>query len=199
MKAHSTRISIVLICVGIIAGFASAQVPGDFVPDVYYFNGNGVPCNTSLGLLNRPAGTVIVDADGTDMVAVIIGGADVISGQVDDGSYLVGATAFLPGPMAPAPLMASSWSAGANPNGNQWIRTNPLDTEGFTGVIGETPDDPFSIFPNVGLADFGLGFPFEATLDDGSGGMWEVTTSTNGGDSFFTNVSGCIPDPIRCC
>ena len=120
-------------------------------------------------------------------------GADVISTQLDDGNYLIGQTAFLPDPQAPAPLMASSWSAGYNPNGNQWIRTNPLDTEGFSGVVGMHESDPFSIFPNLAIADFGLGFQFEATIDDGQGGMWEVTTATNGGTSFFTNVATCYP------
>lgn len=195
MKALLTRISIVLTCVVLFAGFASAQIPGDGLPDVYYFAEDGLSATTSLGPISRPGGTVIVDTDGTDMVAVIIGGQDAITGAVDDGSYLIGDSNRLPDPDAGAPLFASDWTAGVNPNGNQFIRTNPLDTDGFVGVVGEHLDDPFNLFPNVGLIDFGLGAQFDSTIDDGTGTMWEVTTATSGGASFFTNVTPVVPEP----
>lgn len=198
MKALATRISMVLTCVALLAGMASAQVPGDGLPDVYYFPFDGLTAMTSIGPLSRPGGTLTVDTDGTDMVAILIGGPDAVSGVVDDGSYLYGDTAFLPDSAAGPPLNASSWTAGFIGNRSSWLRTHPLDTEGFVGVVGEHPEDPFSIFPNVGLADYGPGLvqdDFIANLDDGAGGLWEVQTSTNGGSNFFTNVTVLVPEP----
>ena len=61
MKALLTRISIVLSCVALFAGLASAQVPGDNLPDVYYFTEDGLTAETSVGPISRPGGTAIVD------------------------------------------------------------------------------------------------------------------------------------------
>lgn len=130
-----------------------AQFPGDGLPDVYAVVEGGETFNTSVGFITRPIGTLIVDTDGNDMVALLIEGPDVTS-PPDDGNWLAGSSAFLPDKNAGAPLFASNWTIGYIQGLNQYIRTNPLDTDGFIGVIGVYPD-PFEIFPNLGLAPVG--------------------------------------------
>jgi hypothetical protein len=199
MKAQVTRISMVLGCVFLLAGFAQAQVsgvPGDNIPDFYYFYLPGdTTAMTSIGPVTRPQGTMIVDTDGTDVVTMLIGGADV-TGNPDDGRYLIGNTARLPDPNGSAPLFNSDWTVGFISGSSQWVRTNPLDTDGFVGVIAEALDDPFSIFPDVGLADYGPGAIFTKNFDDGTGTMFEVTYATNTSGTIWTNVTPVvIPEP----
>ena len=50
--------------------------PGDGIPDFYYFAVDGSRLMSS-GSVHRPAGTMIVDTDGADLVAWLIGGPDV--------------------------------------------------------------------------------------------------------------------------
>ncbi len=62
------------------------------------------------------------------------------------------------------------------------------------GVIGEYAD-PFGIFPDLGLANYGAGATFLKNIS-GNGGMWEVQFATNGGQELFTNVTPVVvPEP----
>lgn len=203
MKAQFARISMVLGCVVLLTGFAQAQesgVPGDNIPDVYYFCG-GPECGssvvTSAGVVSRPVGTLLVDTDGTDMVALLVGGPDAIASSPDDGNWLVGGTASLPDPDA-TPIAISSWSPGFIDGKAQWIRTNPLNTAGFNGVVGEYDGgDPFlAFYPAVGVANYGPDATFDEVFDDGTGAMWEVTYATNESGTIWTNVTPVIiPEP----
>lgn len=192
MKAQLHRISFVLGCIVCLAGIAQGQVsgvPGDGVPDLYYFTADGLTAITSVGPITRPLGTVLMDTDGTDMVAVLIGGPD--------GVHELGAgpsNSSLPDPNAP-PFFASSWTNGFIADKEQFIRTNPLTGDGFRGVIGEYTDQ-FGIFPDLGLANYGAGAQFIKNVDDGTGTMWEVQYATNASGVFFTNVTPVvIPEP----
>ena len=195
MKAQIARISIVLGCVAMMTGLAQAQVsgvPGDNVPDIYYFADAGATAMTSLGPVERPQGTLLVDTDGTDMVTILVGGPDASLTSPDDGKYMFGNTARLPDPNAQAPLFSSDWTYGFINGASQWVRTNPLDTGGFVGVVGEY-DDAFGIFPDLGVANYGAG----ATFSNVTGSDWEVTYATNSSGTFLTNVTtiGVIPEP----
>ena len=190
MKAQLHRISFVLGCIVCFAGVTQAQVsgvPGDGIPDVYYWSQAGATAMTSAGAITRPVGTLLVDTDGTDMVAVLIGGPDSVTTE------LAGATASLPDPNNP-PFNASNWTAGYIAGKKQFIRTNPLNTLGFVGVIGEYTDT-FGIFPDNGLANYGTGVTFTSNIS-GNGGMWQVQYATNAGLEFFTNVTPVVvPEP----
>ena len=121
------------------------------------------------------------------MVAVLIGGPDSVTTE------LAGATASLPDPNNP-PFNASNWTAGYIAGKKQFIRTNPLSTLGFQGVIGEYTDT-FGIFPDFGLANYGAGATFNANIT-GNGGMWQIQYATNAGLEFFTNVTPVlVPEP----
>lgn len=77
--------------------FASG-VPGDGLADFYYFGSNSGPATTSIGEIERPVGTLLLDTDGADIVAIIVGGDDVVTNAPDDGNHLTGGTEFLPDP-----------------------------------------------------------------------------------------------------
>ncbi len=109
MKAQLHRISYVLGCIVMFAGVTQAQVsgvPGDGIPDVYYWAVDNAPVTTSAGVITRPLGTVLVDTDSVDMVALLIGSpSDSLTTE------LAGATASLPDPNNP-PFNNSSWTTG---------------------------------------------------------------------------------------
>ena len=109
------RSHLVALCVMLLAHIASAQIPGDGIPDVYRMLPGFETILTSVGEITRPAGTIIVDTDGHEMVAILIEGPDIITNAADDGSYLIGATAFLPDPNVAPPVQASPWSGGYLP------------------------------------------------------------------------------------
>ena len=149
------QVGLILTCLALFAGVSDAQlqerVIGDGVPDVIEVSEGFETFLTSVGEITRPAGCLIVDTDGADMVALSIEGTNVIDNLPDNGNYLTGATAFLPDPLAP-PMFASSWVDEYIVGRNQWTRTSPMDTDGFVGVVGEHSSDPFGLFPNLCLA-----------------------------------------------
>jgi hypothetical protein len=210
---HQIRLGLVAAAaVAMFAGVVSAQ-PGDGLPDVYYFNMDGQSTMTSFGEVSRPGGTMLVDTDGTafDMVAIFIGGPNVTpsgSNTLDlaDGDHL---------PMSSDCFTASTWTVGFSPVGGgstQWIRTNPLTTDGFKGVIGTgyftTPGDtqqnhwcadfpPFLDYPTNGLANYGLGLTeddFLKIFGPGGEGQFSVQIATDDGRSYFTDVT-IVPEP----
>ena len=165
---------ITLMVVSICGGHVLAQVPGDGIPDVYLFWRPAITTvNSSVGPVSRPFGTVLLDTDGNDVVAELLEGPD-LTNSPDNGNYLTGATAYLPDPHFP-PFFASSWVDGYINGQSQFIRTSPLDTEGFVGVIGEY-DDPIGFFPNLGLGHFD-GCPSD---------FGNITIATNAGQVFST-------------
>jgi hypothetical protein len=139
---------------------------------------------------------LLLDTDGTDVIAILIEGPDVTNSP-DNGNYLTGSTAFLPDPNAPPPLFASSWTNGYVNGLSQFIRTNPLDTDGFVGVIGEY-DDPFGIFPLLGLAhydgcpeDFG-----DVIIATDSGQIFSTENGTMAGvGPILLGGPPCVPEP----
>lgn len=187
------KLFLALICVALLANASFAQQPGDGIPDIYCFGFAGtIP--TSAGDVTRPAGTVLVDTDGQDMVALLIEGPNIFDTTPDDGNWLFGSTARLPDPNASPPLFSSDWTTGYIAGKSQWVRTNPLDTDGFVGVIGEY-GDPFEIFPDLGVGRF----------ISGSGGAFDVIFATSESGTFASNpepgqmqmspLYGCIPEP----
>ena len=167
------------------------QVPFDGVPDVYLVADDTFPVPTTAGPLVRPAGTLLLDTDGNHVIAISIAGPDVITGQVDDGSYLVGVTSWLPDVNALPPLFASAWESVYVGGRSEWTRTSPTDTPGFVGVTGQHSEDVFDLFPDVGLSsysgdlmDFGT-----ARITYGDGSMLTVPVC---GQSLGTP---CTPEP----
>ena len=67
------KLSLALICLTLWQAVSFAQVPGDGIPDIYYFV-DGSTAQTSIGEVALPAGWLTVDTDGTDMVTILIGG-----------------------------------------------------------------------------------------------------------------------------
>ncbi len=159
------------------------------MPDLYYSHGDNVVFSTSARPVTYPFGTILLDTDGIDVVAVIVDSPDLIAPCSSPG-YLCGATSSLPDPNFP-PFNNSSWTTGYTNDRSQWIRTNPLNTLGFVGVIGEYTD-PFGIFPDFGLAFF----------DGGGGdfsGFGSARFATNAGpvvviDDVCT-LTTCVADP----
>lgn len=148
----TSQVTLSVICLALFAGISFAQMPGDGIPDVYVVVAGAETFDTSVGVITRPVGTVVVDTDGNGMEIIFIEGPDVVTVAPNNGNYLTGATTFLPDPNAPPPFFASNWTSGYISGLNQYVRTNPLNTEGFIGVVGKHDVDPFSIFPNLGLA-----------------------------------------------
>ena len=187
-------------CALIALSTGSAQIPGDGIPDIYY-NPSTSPFNifTSAGAVTLGPGEMTVDTDGQDMVTVLIGsGIDVTSMPTNGTSVGCGLcdNGFLPDPFA-APFFVSNWTTGTIAGSNQWVRTSPLTTPGFVGVIGEY-DDPGDIFPDV-LANYGTFAQFDRVFEDDTGQFFEVLFATADDGVFYTNVSPylSIPD-VRC-
>ena len=203
MKRFSKFLAIAIAAT--VCGWASAQTPGDGVPDFYYFAADGTVA-TSFGDVSRSAGTMLVDTDGFDLVAMFIGGADVsVTGCfLCDGMNLP----------ATSDTDASTWTVGESNGSTQWIRTNPLQSRGFVGVISEGyvdgsdmnqdwPDDfaPFLDFPDAGtglaMYDAGLteaDFPKVFSPTE-SGGSFNVQYAQDTPGEFFTNVTIVVPEP----
>jgi hypothetical protein len=65
------------------------------------------------------------------------------------------------------------------------------DSTGFVGVIGEY-DDPFAIFPDFGLTNYGPGLTdadFLRIFSGPNGGMWSVQYGTQASGVKYTNVT----------
>lgn len=188
----------------LLAGTVSAQVPGDGIPDLYYFPADGLTVATSEGDLSLPAGWLTIDTDGNDMVALLVSGPDA-EPQLGAGTGCDKATGLcdggsLPDPLAP-PFNISSWSFGRSAGSNQWIRGNPLNTTGFQGIVGEPygDGDPFDLYPDTGLVNLGAGlteadFPLIFNSDGGEGGSRNAVFANNAGDDLGLLVT-VVPEP----
>lgn len=187
----TSKVVLTLFCLALFAGITNAQfeerIIGDGVPDVIEVVEGFETFMTSIGVLTRDVGTLLIDTDGADMVALLVEGPDVVTTAPNCGCWLTGDTAFLPDPNAGAPLFASNWTGGYIQGLNQWIRTNPLEGDGFIGVVGAHADDPFSIFPNEGLSTLDL-TPGESMV--GNPVIFE--TSTMGGFETALNTMGAV-------
>jgi hypothetical protein len=145
---------------------ANAQVPGDGILDIYYFPDDDLTVDTTEGLISRPAGTLTVDTDGTDMVTLLFEGPEAI--ECVPGLHLCADGRL--------PLQGgtpSEWTIGFINGAWQLVQTHPLNGPGFTGVIGEY-EDPFNIYPDDGVASFAAGL---------------------GSDDFGDNVT-IVPEPV---
>ncbi|MHC4992730.1 MAG: hypothetical protein ACYTGC_17300, partial [Planctomycetota bacterium] len=168
----------------LVGGTASAQVsgtPGDGIPDVYYFPADGLTVNTSVGVVGRPGGTLLLDTDGVDVVVILVAGPNGIPGcDLCDGG-------FLPDPNNP-PFFASNWTMGFAAGSTQWVRTNPFIGPGYVGVVGED-DDPNNLgFPDHGLTNYGPGLSdadFPGSFDGGR----SVLIASDSGAHVTTNVT----------
>jgi hypothetical protein len=184
-------------------------IPGDGIPDFYYFSEEATILMSS-GLVSRPAGFMVVDTDGTDIVGVLIGGPDVSENTFPGCALCDGMN--LPGIDYLANV--SSWTVGYTSAGRtEWIRTNPLQGRGFVGVIGEQwidgdgtafpwsdcgappfldclePGQPLAYYPaNLTANDF------NNTLSDSNGLLWEVGYGGDMDGLKLTNVT-LVPEP----
>ena len=175
--------------------------PGDGIPDVYYFARDG-SVETSQGLITRSAGVMTIDTDGTDMVAVGVGGPDALKTTPDNGAYMIGSTAALPDPHAGPPLFASLWSTNFADGATHWRRTSPTNTDGFRGVICE-PTPPsncigFALWPLSGLGNYGpdkTASDFSPLFEDPvSGALFNVRYETHASGTYLTKVT-IVPEP----
>ncbi|MEM8681413.1 MAG: PEP-CTERM sorting domain-containing protein [Planctomycetota bacterium] len=202
-------LSLLLGC--LCASFSSAQVgevsgvPGDGIPDFYYF-AEETTVMMSSGPVRREAGHLVVDTDGTDVVAMLVGGPDVtLSCGLCSGNVLPGIDYL---------ANVSNWVVGYSPNGRtEWLRTNPLTGRGFIGVLGEEWIDgdgnaqpwsgggfpPFvpgiEIGAPLGYYDSGLTpLDFTNTFEDPNGRSWEVGYGGDTTGLLLTNVT-VVPEP----
>jgi len=141
MKAQFGNISSVFSFVVLFAGFASAQVVGDGIPDVYYFQGDGSSVNTSFGTVTRPAGTLLLDTDvnaqgefSYDVVAVLVSGPNVSTPA--SGCDICDNFRLPTGSPTSAIVAGGTYTVGFGGSSTQWVRTNPLSGLGFRGVVG---------------------------------------------------------------
>jgi hypothetical protein len=200
-KSTSRVVVAAVFAMAMMSGVATAQVPGDGIPDVYYFPTDG-EVMTSQGMISRPAGDLTLDTDGADIVAFFVGGADVSTSGCNlcDGNNLPGTDAL---------AGTSAWTVGFSAGSVQYIRTNPLSGTGFRGVVGtgfvdgtdtvqDWPADqpPFLDFSDigVGLANYGPGATFDKVFD---GGAADVQWANDAGGGGFVNVTTVttIPEP----
>ena len=185
---------------GQVSGF-----PGDGIPDFYYFAEDATVMMSS-GPVTRAAGHMIVDTDGTDLVAMLVGGPDVtMSCGLCTGMNLPGIDYL---------ANVSTWFVGYSPNGRtEWIRANPLQGRGFVGVIGEAWIDgngqshvwdsggapPFvdGLEPGEPIAHYDPGLnslAFSNTFEDANGRFWEVGYGSDTSGLLLTNVT-VVPEP----
>ena len=160
----------------------------------------------SSGAVRREAGHLVVDTDGTDVVAMLVGGPDVtMSCGVCTGTDLPGIDYL---------ANASTWFVGYSPNGRtEWIRANPLEGRGFVGVLGEqwidgagqpNPWDAGGFPPFVNGIDEGTplayydpgltSLAFSNTFEDDNGRFWEVGYGSDTTGLLLTNVT-VVPEP----
>ena len=136
-------------------------------------------------MITREVGDLVLDVDGFEggLVALLIEGPNLIpTCTVPDG--FCGSNLQLPAPYAVWGI--SYWAVGYIANKTQWIRTNPLITPGFMGVLGEYTD-VFGIYPDKNLSNY-LG----PTSDFGT----VTVASDNGGSLSGIRVTPtAIPEP----
>jgi len=216
MKKQFRSIGLVMVCIVCASVAANAQVsgvPGDGIPDFYYFQDDTSPSvQTSFGLIDRPGGTMVVDTDGYDAAAMLIGGKNVstlaLGCDLCDGMNLPQSSATSAGTYTVG-------YGGVEPNGSsQWIRTAPLQGLAFRGVVGTGfvdssnvqqpwPADfpPFLDFPVQGLANYGTGLTsanFPLVFNDGATeALWSVRIAGDTATPIFTNVTVIpgVPEP----
>jgi hypothetical protein len=79
------RLGLALLLLSLPFHLTFAQVPGDGIPDVYLATSDFLPIFTSVGEITRSPGTIVVDTDGNDLVALLIEGPDVLATTPDNG------------------------------------------------------------------------------------------------------------------
>ena len=142
----STNLRSSFACAMILAAAVTCSVraqpsgfPGDGIPDLYFYPYliDSLTFQTSFGPVTRPGGTLLLDTDGRDVVAVLVGGPNVsVAPACDlcDGQEL---------PLSPS--TGDTFTVGYAGGSTQWIRTSPLVGRGFVGVIGTGYVDQFGV------------------------------------------------------
>jgi hypothetical protein len=180
-------------------------MPGDSIPDIYYFAHAGT-VQTTFGSITRLAGTLTIDIDlqpdGLLITEIAIGGADVsavaLGCDLCDGSLL------------PFGSSVTEWVASYENGATAWrsVADGSGLIRGFAGVIGtgyfgndfqQVHDWPSSDnFPSFGLADYGIGQNFTDLFTDSNGDNWQAKLATIEStilpDVIFTNVT-LVPEP----
>lgn len=212
MSCQLRKLALVCSAVLLAAGSAFAQesgMPGDGIPDFYYFSMDGLTAATSMGDVSRPAGTLLLDTDGFDggVVAMLVGGPNV---SVAPGCDLCN-NQQLP----TSSLSGDTYTVGFAAGSTQWVRTSPLSGRGFLGVIGTGYTDntgavqnswpadfpPFLTFTTrkEGLANYGAGLSdqdFSRVFNDGATeALWSVRVASDNGSAMYTNVTVLVPEP----
>lgn len=147
MKAQFWNISSVFSGLVLIAGLAAqvnGQVTGDGTPDLYYFQGPGdSSVMTSMGLVTRPAGTLLLDSDRDaagsfvyDIAAVLVSGPDVSLPGGNTGCDICNGYRLPTGSSTGSPVAGADITVGFAAGSTQWIRTNPLSGVSYRGVVG---------------------------------------------------------------
>ena len=138
--------------------------PGDGIPDLYYYQGTATAPNGEM----RDAGTLSLDTDGCDFVALLVSSPD-LTGDcvVCDGSVLEN-------PNQPFPNNMHTFTHGFINGSTQWIRTLPLVSDGPIGIFD------MAVSPGLEGADF-------PPLFDGD--QWSVTLAKDDGGVIYTNVT----------
>ncbi len=138
-------------------------------------------------MITRDVGAIVPDSDGYagGIVAMLFEGPDLRSFCSAPAGFC-GTNLNLPDPNNP-PFNLSNWTDGFIAGKTQYIRTNPLNTEGFQGVFGEYAD-PFGLSPDSYLS------LYTGAMSD----FGNITVASNNGsslDGLRLSPTFVVPEP----
>ena len=175
----------VVFCTSVITLFFAAHVaaqvtaapsgiPGDGIPDLYYFRDDGL---TAPNGQTRDAGTLTLDTDGADFAALLVS---------DVEAHFFNGCILCDGGSGPCntPSNCHFFTAGNIHGSSQWIRTHPLSGPGPIGI--------FDL--GLGLAGLDSSYFQEVFDDQLAEDLWSFRFSTDSSGQFFSNVT-IVPEP----
>ena len=151
---------------------ADSGVPGDGIPDLYYFPTGGI---TAPNGVRSPPGTLLLDTDGSDFFVLFVADAD---------AHFFNGCILCEGDLIPAPPPPGHVYTVGNINGyTRWIRTFPLTGPGPRGLV------------NLARGPTGLSEDYFARIleDPNSGEFWSFRFVSASGAEFYSNV--WVPEP----
>ena len=176
MMSVQRRSFAALLIAGLMAVYASSThaqvsgVPGDGVPDLYYFaEASEAPNGES-----RPAGRMLLDTDGSNFVALLLSDRD--------EHFFTGCILCDGGNINAPPPPGHFYAAGNINDSTQWIRAFPLAGPGPVGVF-DLADGP------AGLDDT----YFTPIFQGPAGNSWSFRFAADD-EKFFSNVT-VVPEP----